>query len=241
MITKGFLNTKDDATAPRTSGNIHVDVDGLDARMKRLKGLHSGGSDGISLRKATWVLNTYNSGANVVNEGDGANVVNEGDGWGMNTDVTMHHNALPTLSKATTHHNQVEPIPLGNDANSYIGNEGNVGISGVDINTLYKADTDESNPKVGVDYDSNGTIGVKVDSLVGEVSHGDDKGNKDNVNVDLEQPSVTLDSDLAFDASKKCHVEQLITNANKNFDVALNKIQHDIAANTPPSNATAMV
>ena len=51
-----------------------------------------------------------------------------------------------------------------------------------------------------------------------EVSNGNVGDKSDTVKVDLEQPSVTLESNVACDDSTQRHVEQLVTNVHKNFD-----------------------
>lgn len=67
MINKGFLNIKDANTGSRASGKINVDVDGLAARMKRLKGNDDGVSDVSILRKAVRVVGDPNSGSEYAN------------------------------------------------------------------------------------------------------------------------------------------------------------------------------
>ena len=56
MINKGFLNNKVANTGSRASGKINVDVDGLAARMKRLKGIDAGVFDLSIPRKAVRVV-----------------------------------------------------------------------------------------------------------------------------------------------------------------------------------------
>ena len=60
MINKGFLNSKVATDVSKSIGNIQVDVEGLAARMKRLKSNDEGTSAGNHLSKAVRVMNDPN-------------------------------------------------------------------------------------------------------------------------------------------------------------------------------------
>ena len=73
---------------------------------------------------------------------------------------------------------------------------------------------------------------VSLGNVVNDL-HGADNVIIDNDKVvldDVEQLHVTHDSKSSSKGSKQPNVEQLIANANKNFDDAMNKIQSEIDA-----------
>ena len=72
---------------------------------------------------------------------------------------------------------------------------------------------------------------VSLGNVVNDL-HGADNViiDNDKVVLDVEQLNVIHDSKLSSKGSKQPNVEQLIANANKNFDDAMNKIQCEIGA-----------